>query len=267
MLSIQPGLVPPPPPPPPVLGNGAIQGQGQAGPTSPAQANAIAAATASMSLQRSTGLEGAGQTAKEPAEASDAEGVAAAAAALDGSAGAAFVTAPFASATGGAAKAEAPTTTQAASAQASSAPAVPLGAVPMTIGLRSLAGSNHFEIRLDPKELGRIDVNLDIDKEQGTVKAHLVVDRPETLALLQRDAGSLQQALSQAGLDAAADGSINLSLRSDTQSNGQGSEGRRSESQNRGGGSGFSDPADPRLSPDTAPLLTLRGLGGIDIRI
>ncbi|WP_287977498.1 translation initiation factor IF-2 associated domain-containing protein, partial [Sphingomonas sp.] len=85
-----------------------------------------------------------------------------------------------------------------------SAPAqapVPLGAVPMTIGLRSLAGSNQFEIRLDPKDLGRIDVNLDIDKETGAVQARLVVDRPETLALLQRDAGTLQQALTQAGLN------------------------------------------------------------------
>ena len=64
---------------------------------------------------------------------------------------------------------------------------VPLGAVAMTIGLRSLAGSNRFEISLDPKDLGRIDVNLDIDKDNGTVTAHLTVDRPETLALLQRD--------------------------------------------------------------------------------
>ncbi|WP_227439935.1 flagellar hook-length control protein FliK, partial [Methylobacterium sp. W2] len=102
--------------------------------------------------------------------------------------------------------------------QAQAAP-VPLGAVPMTIGLRSLAGSNRFEISLDPKDLGRIDVNLDIDKDSGTVTAHLTVDRPETLALLQRDVGNLQQALSQAGFD-AGEAAINLSLRSDTGSNG-----------------------------------------------
>ncbi|MFC6740326.1 flagellar hook-length control protein FliK [Methylobacterium tardum] len=58
-----------------------------------------------------------------------------------------------------------------------------------------------FQIRLDPVELGRIDVKLEIDKARGTVTTHLVVDRPETLAMLQRDAGQLQQALSQAGLD------------------------------------------------------------------
>lgn len=92
-----------------------------------------------------------------------------------------------------------------------SAPPVPLGAVPMTIALRALRDANRFEIRLDPVELGRIDVKLDIDRDAGTVSADLVVDRPATLALLQRDASTLQQALSQAGLDASA--GISLSLR------------------------------------------------------
>ncbi len=83
-------------------------------------------------------------------------------------------------------------------------PAVPVGQVPMTIGLRSLAGSSEFQIRLDPAELGRIEVKLEIDRAKGTVSTHLTVDRPDTLALLQRDAGQLQQALTQAGLDPGA---------------------------------------------------------------
>ncbi|CAA2104313.1 hypothetical protein MBUL_02644 [Methylobacterium bullatum] len=144
---------------------------------------------------------------------------------------------------------------------------VPLGAVPMTIGLRSLAGSNRFEISLDPKDLGRIDVNLDIDKDSGTVTAHLTVDRPETLALLQRDVGNLQQALSQAGFD-AGEAAINLSLRSDTGSDG-GNGAERDGGSGRDGRSGTpgSDLKDPRLSNDAVPLRMLRGLGGIDIRI
>lgn len=150
--------------------------------------------------------------------------------------------------------------------QAQTAP-VPLGAVPMTIGLRSLAGSNRFEISLDPKDLGRIDVNLDIDKESGTVTAHLTVDRPETLALLQRDVGNLQQALSQAGFD-AGEAAINLSLRSDTGSDG-GNGAERDGGGAREGRSGTpdSDLKDPRLSNDAVPLRMLRGLGGFDIRI
>ncbi|WP_288585126.1 flagellar hook-length control protein FliK, partial [uncultured Methylobacterium sp.] len=107
----------------------------------------------------------------------------------------------------GAGAADAPQGRPAVSVQA------PLSAVPMTVGMRALSGTNRFEIRLDPIELGRIDVRLDIDREHG-VKAHLVVERPETLALLQRDAGSLQQALAQAGLN-PGDGALSFSLRDD----------------------------------------------------
>ncbi|MCJ2037226.1 flagellar hook-length control protein FliK [Methylobacterium sp. J-068] len=144
---------------------------------------------------------------------------------------------------------------------------VPLGAVPMTIGLRSMAGSNQFEIRLDPKDLGRIDVNLAIDKETGTVQATLVVDRPETLALLQRDAGNLQQALSQAGLD-APDGSISLSLRNDggggDASRGSNPEGERAGA--RGGGRGGDSNETPVL-PLPVPLRFSGAARGLDIRI
>lgn len=110
-------------------------------------------------------------------------------------------------------------TVQAQAPAAPTPPAIPIGQVPMTIGLRSLAGSSEFQIRLDPVELGRIDVTLEIDKAKGTVATHLVVDRPDTLALLQRDADQLQQALTQAGLDPSA-GGVNLSLRSDSQTGG-----------------------------------------------
>ncbi|MFC5557442.1 flagellar hook-length control protein FliK [Methylobacterium iners] len=142
-------------------------------------------------------------------------------------------------------------------------PPVPLGAVPMTIGLRLLAGSSRFEIRLDPVDLGRIDVSLDIDKDRGTVTTHLVVERPETLALLQRDAGSLQQALSQAGLDPSE--GINLSLRDDTGSGGQEFDRQKSGSQGRAPSG--TDRSDALAAVEAAPLRTLRGLSGIDIRI
>jgi len=62
-------------------------------------------------------------------------------------------------------------------------------------------GQSHFQIRLDPADMGRVDVKLAID-QSGAVNARLTVERPETLDLLRRDAGQLGQALSQAGLDA-----------------------------------------------------------------
>lgn len=88
---------------------------------------------------------------------------------------------------------------------------VPLAAVPVEIGLRSLAGTNRFDIRLAPEELGRIDISLDIAKD-GAVTARLVVERPETLAALQREAPQLERALEQAGLK-THEASLDLSLR------------------------------------------------------
>lgn len=62
-------------------------------------------------------------------------------------------------------------------------------------------GSSRFTIRLDPPELGRVDVKMHVDNT-GTVNARLTVDRAETLDLFQRDRQSLERALAQAGLDA-----------------------------------------------------------------
>lgn len=73
------------------------------------------------------------------------------------------------------------------------------------------AGNTRFQIRLDPADLGRIDVKLDLDKS-GTVSAHMFVERPETLDLMMRDQRALQQALQQAGLDASKT-SLEFSLR------------------------------------------------------
>lgn len=61
-------------------------------------------------------------------------------------------------------------------------------------------GNTRFQIRLDPAELGRIDVKLDIDKN-GQVHARLTVEKAETLDLMQRDQRALEKALQQAGLD------------------------------------------------------------------
>ncbi|HYJ29441.1 MAG TPA: flagellar hook-length control protein FliK, partial [Allosphingosinicella sp.] len=159
------------------------------------------------------------------------------------------------------------------SAQAAPAPAVPirvtaevpLGAVPVEIGLKSLAGVNHFEIRLDPAELGRIEVRLDID-EDGGVKAHLTVDRVETLALLQRDARSLERAFEQAGLK-PTDGSVDLSLRDGSHGQGRhenGGEPRRESTSRTPEGS--RDKADA-VPAEARPARWWRGAAGVDVRI
>ena len=63
-------------------------------------------------------------------------------------------------------------------------------------------GNTRFQMRLDPPELGRIDVKLDIDST-GQVNARLTVERAETLDLMQRDQRGLERALQQAGLDSS----------------------------------------------------------------
>ena len=63
-------------------------------------------------------------------------------------------------------------------------------------------GQSRFSIRIDPPELGRVDVRMHVDAS-GNVNARLTVARSETLDMFQRDRGSLEKALTQAGLDGA----------------------------------------------------------------
>jgi len=81
----------------------------------------------------------------------------------------------------------------------------------LTIATKSADGVRHFDIRLDPPELGRVEVHLSVD-DSGRAQASLVVDKPQTLELLQRDASSLNRALTDAGLDLPNNG-LNFSLR------------------------------------------------------
>jgi flagellar hook-length control protein FliK len=89
--------------------------------------------------------------------------------------------------------------------------AIPIAGLAVEIAAHAHAGKNRFEIRLDPPELGRIDVRLDVD-HQGKVTSHVVVDRVETLDILRRDAPELERSLQQAGLK-TADNGLQFSLR------------------------------------------------------
>ncbi len=68
------------------------------------------------------------------------------------------------------------------------------------LGRQITDGNTRFQIRLDPPELGKIDVRLEIDKG-GQVNARLTVEKAETLDLMQRDQRGLERALQQAGID------------------------------------------------------------------
>ncbi len=87
-----------------------------------------------------------------------------------------------------------------------------MGSLALRIAAKAGAGESQFTVRLDPPELGRIEVTLNVNS-QGTAQANLSADKPQTLDLLQRDAPVLERALKDAGLDLA--GGLSFSLRSD----------------------------------------------------
>ena len=94
--------------------------------------------------------------------------------------------------------------------------AVPLSGLAVEIAASVQSGKTHFEVRLDPADLGRIDVRIDVDRN-GQVTSHLTVEKPETLSMLQQDAPQLQQALNDAGLK-TSNGGLQFSLRDHSQS-------------------------------------------------
>ena len=94
------------------------------------------------------------------------------------------------------------------------ATAVPIAGVAIEIASQAQSGKNHFEIRLDPPELGRIEVRLDVDRD-GHTTTRLIADRSDTLDLMRRDASGLERALQDAGLK-TSDNGLQFSLRDQT---------------------------------------------------
>ena len=88
---------------------------------------------------------------------------------------------------------------------------LPIAQLAAQIAAQARAGANRFSIRLDPPELGKIDIRLDVSHD-GSVASRLSVERPETLDMLLRDAKSLERALNDAGLK-TDEGSLRFSLK------------------------------------------------------
>jgi flagellar hook-length control protein FliK len=146
--------------------------------------------------------------------------------------------------------------------QVSAQPAPNVPALAVEIAAKSQSGAKQFDIRLDPAELGRVEVRLSIDAT-GKASAHLSADQPQTLTLLQKDAPILVRALREAGLDVSQDG-LNFSLRQQTenQNGNTGNNGRR--------GSSRAFPLAASISIDaTAGSAAYRGVanGRLDIRV
>lgn len=123
------------------------------------------------------------------------------------------------------------------------------------------AGSTTIKVQLTPDSLGRVDVKLDI--QNGSVKATITADRPETVALLKSDQAGMVQALQDAGLNADSS-SLSFYLRGDQQRQfAQGGRQGRNQSNNANAGD------DPLLAGVTATSAasSATGAGNLDISV
>jgi flagellar hook-length control protein FliK len=140
-------------------------------------------------------------------------------------------------------------------------PGANMPALAVEISAKSQSGAKQFDIRLDPPELGRVEVRLSIDAT-GKASAHLSADQPQTLDLLQKDAPALTRALRDAGLNVSQNG-LNFSLRQ------QPGDAGTNSNQNRGGnGRSFTLTATTNLDVTSAGA-AYRGQanGRLDIRV
>ena len=117
----------------------------------------------------------------------------------------------FAISDGALSRADAPM--QTAAARELPAPPPPVRQLaPVLVSLALGGGNEALTITLDPGELGRVEVSIGQGKDAGQVR--IIAERPETLALLQRDQRELDRSLTQAGLGDMAR-SLSFSLASD----------------------------------------------------
>lgn len=122
-------------------------------------------------------------------------------------------------------------------------------------------GKNQVTVRLEPAELGRIEIKLATSSD-GAVRAAIIAELPDTLELLQSDARALDRALQDAGLRTNSD-SLSFNLR------GEGQNGKFSAQEQNGGPRDTDDqvqPDDPGLGAETAANRS-RHDGTLDISV
>jgi len=119
------------------------------------------------------------------------------------------------------------------------------------------SGTDRLQIQLHPTSLGRIDVELDIQRD-GRVEMVIRADRAETLELLQRDARQLLRAFQESGLQADS-GGISFELRS---GNDQQDQRRPTHTDGRPEKAATEIPVVQQTKPDINPPM-----GGVDLTI
>nr|WP_244314058.1 flagellar hook-length control protein FliK [Roseibium denhamense] len=139
-------------------------------------------------------------------------------------------------------------------------------AVEMARNLKN--GQNRFQMRFDPPELGRVEVNMRVSAD-GSVQAHLIVERPETLDMFLRDQRGLERALEAAGLN-ADNKNLEFSLRQDggqqfASGDGQADD-RSAQGQGKSDGADGMEPVEAVPDPVIRMALAAQR-GGLDVQV
>lgn len=159
---------------------------------------------------------------------------------------------------------------QAQAAQAPRAPRVPLQQQVMEqinvhIDKAVKDGVDTVKIQLKPLDLGKIEIKLEM--ADGRVSATVTADKPETLALLQRDSKGLEKALEDAGLKPDGYGT-SFNLRGGEHQNNADRGGNNQRSgRNRGHGGGLSDEENLAGLTQAAQPRRANGRSGVDISV
>jgi flagellar hook-length control protein FliK len=74
--------------------------------------------------------------------------------------------------------------------------------------------TDRYRLQLDPPEMGRLDIEMDF-LDSGKVKTVIMVDKPETLAMLQKDMNTLIKAMQDAGFENMSQNDLSFSLSQD----------------------------------------------------
>ncbi len=93
-------------------------------------------------------------------------------------------------------------------------------------------GSQSYRLKLDPPEMGRIDIEMDVIEKTGQLKALIKAEKPEALGLLQRDMHVLLKAMQDAGFENMTQQDLSFSLSQD--SGNMADNNRNSQSENFG---------------------------------
>jgi flagellar hook-length control protein FliK len=130
-------------------------------------------------------------------------------------------------------------------------------------------GADKINIKLNPHELGRVEVRLELQKDGG-VTATVLAERQETLDMLQKDVRGLERALNDAGLKTDAT-SLSFGLRGEGQKQADVGRDRKNGSNNRSDERAansrieFGDKAG--VAKSGAYQRTLGANSGVDIRV